>query len=180
MGGIPCDFQADHAGAGVDGALLVEDEVADAVVDAVAVIVLDGLQGVGVVADKHVGAGINELAGFLPLLGNGFQGVFSAPVKAHDDIGFGLRLAQTDDSLTKGIDAFLTDTWFVGQEGIVFERQPQRGKQPYRTGIIADKYGLGGFFQVIARPYGRHSGLTDVLPGVHQSSTSLIYAVIVG
>ena len=46
--------------------------------------------------------------------------------------------------------------------------------------MIADKYGLDGFFQVIARPYGCHSCLADVLPGVHQSRASLIYAVIVG
>ena len=72
LGGFPRDFQADHAGAGVDGALLVEDEVTDAVVDAVAVVVLNGLQGVGVMADEHVSAGINQLAGFLPLLGDGF------------------------------------------------------------------------------------------------------------
>ena len=180
MGGFPCDFQADHAGAGVNGFLLVEDEVADAVVDAVAVVVLDALQGMGMMADKNVGSGINQLAGFLALLGNGFQGVFSSPVKADDDVGIRLRLAQTEDSLAKRIDAFLADTGFVGQEGIVFERQPQGGKQPYRTGMIADKQGLYGFFQVIARPYGRHSGLADILPGVHQSRTSLVDAVIVG
>ncbi len=180
FGGFPRDFQADHAGAGVDGALLVEDEVADAVVDAVAVVILDGLQGVGVMADEDVGSGINQLAGLLALLGNGFQSVLSSPVKTDDDIGFGLRLAQAEDSLAKGIDAFLTDTGFVGQEGIVFERQPQRGKQPYRTGIIADKYRLDGFFQVVARPYGNYSCLTDILPSVHQSRTSLVYAVIVG
>ena len=90
MGGFPCDFQADHAGAGVDGALLVEDEVADAVVDAVAVVVLDGLEGMGVMADEDVGTGINQLAGFLALLWNGFQGVFSSPMKAHDDVGIRL------------------------------------------------------------------------------------------
>ena len=90
MGGFPCDFQADHAGAGVDGTLLVEDEVADAVVDAVAVVVLDGLEGMGVMADEDVGSGINQLAGLFALLGYGFQGVFPAPVKTHDDIGFGL------------------------------------------------------------------------------------------
>ena len=114
FGGFPCDFQADHAGAGVDGTLLVEDEITDAVVDAVAVVILDGLQGVGVVADEHVGTGINQLTGFLALLGNGFQSVLSSPVKTDDDVGIRLRLAQTEDSLAKGIDAFLTDTGFVG------------------------------------------------------------------
>ena len=180
QGGFSRDFQADHAGPGVDGALLVEDEVADAVVDAVAVVILDGLQGVGVMADEHVGSGINQLAGLLALLGNGLQGMFAAPMEADDDIGFGLRMAQTEDSLAERIDVFLTDTWLVGQEGIVFERQPQRGKQPYGSGIITNKHGLDGFFQVIARPYGRHSCLTDILPGVHQSRASLVDAVIVG
>ena len=159
---------------------MVEDEVADAVVDAVAVVVLDGLEGMGVMADEDVGTGINQLAGFLALLGNGFQGVLSSPVKAHDDVGIRLRLAQAEDSLAKRIDAFLTDTGFVGQEGIVFERQSQRGKQPYGTGMIADKYGLDGFFQVIARTYGNHTRFADVLPGVHKSRTSLVDAVIVG
>ena len=46
--------------------------------------------------------------------------------------------------------------------------------------MIANKHGLYGFFQVIACPYGCHSCLADILPGVHQSRTSLIYAVIVG
>lgn len=46
--------------------------------------------------------------------------------------------------------------------------------------MIADKHGLYGFFQVIARPYGNYSCLTDILPGVHQSRASLVYAVIVG
>lgn len=75
---------------GIDRLLLVEDEITDAVIDAVAVVILDGLQGVGVMADEHVGTGINQLTGFHALLGNGFQGVFSSPVKADDDIGFGL------------------------------------------------------------------------------------------
>ena len=46
--------------------------------------------------------------------------------------------------------------------------------------MIADKHGLYGFFQVIARPYGNYSCLTDILPGVHQSRASLVDAVIVG
>ena len=46
--------------------------------------------------------------------------------------------------------------------------------------MIANKHGLYGFFQVIARPYGNYSCLTDILPGVHQSRTSLVDAVIIG
>ena len=180
MGGFPCDFQADHAGAGVDGILLVEDEVADAVVDSVAVVILDGLQGMGVMADEHIGTGINQLAGFLALLGNGFQGVFAAPMEADDDIGIGLRLAQTEDSLVERIDVFLTDTGFVGQEGIVFECQPQRGKQPDRSRTAADEYRLYGFFHILPGSYGCHSGFADMLPGVDKSLASLVDAVVVG
>ena len=84
------NVQAYHAGLGVEGFRGVEDEVADAVVDLMTVVILDGLQGMGVMADEHIGTGINQLAGLLALLGNGFQGVFSSPVKADDDIGFGL------------------------------------------------------------------------------------------
>ena len=164
---------------GVDGILLVEDEVADAVVDSVAVVILDGLQGMGVVADEHIGTGINQLAGLLALLGNGFQGVFSSPVKADDDIGFGLRLAQAVNPLTKRIDILLTDTGLVGQEGIVFERQPQRGKQPYRTGMIADEYGLYGFFHIITGTNGNNTGLKNVLTGIYQPRASLVDAMIV-
>ena len=48
------DTEAHDAGFAVEGFRGVEDEVADAVVDLVAVIVFDGLQGVGVMADEHV------------------------------------------------------------------------------------------------------------------------------
>ena len=89
-----------------------------------AVVILDGLQGMGVVADEDIGTGIYELTGFLSLLGNGLQRVLSSPVKTDDDVGIRLRLAQTDDSLAKGIDAFLTDTWFGESEGQVFDSFP--------------------------------------------------------
>ena len=52
-----------HAGFAVQGLLLVEDEVADAVVDSLALKGLDGLQGVGVVADKGVGTGFDQTSG---------------------------------------------------------------------------------------------------------------------
>ena len=159
---------------------MVEDEVADAVVDAVAVVVLDGLKCVGMVANEHIGTGVNELASFLALLGYGFRGMFAAPMEADDDIGFGLRLAQTEDSLAKRIDVFLTDTWLAGQEGIVFECQSQRGKQPDGSRAAADEYGPDGFFHILPGSYGCHSGFADMLPGVDEALASLVDAVVVG
>ena len=52
------DGEAYDAGLAVEGFRGVEDEVADAVVDLVAVIVLDGLEGVGVMADEHIGSSV--------------------------------------------------------------------------------------------------------------------------
>ena len=65
----------------IDGLVLVEDEVANAVVDLLTTIVLDGLEGVGVVADQDVGTCLNQLVGFQSLTGYGFQGVLTAPMQ---------------------------------------------------------------------------------------------------
>ena len=45
-------FQAHHTSLTVQGFLLVEDEIAHAVVDGMTAVVLDGLEGVGMVADE--------------------------------------------------------------------------------------------------------------------------------
>ena len=63
------DAQAHDAGPRVERLLLVEDEIADAVVNGLALVGLGGLQGMGVVADEDVGSGINDGVGFEPLLG---------------------------------------------------------------------------------------------------------------
>lgn len=63
------DAQADDAGAGVQRLLLVENEVADAVEDGLTAVGLSGLQGVGVMSDDDVGAGIDERMSLQPLLG---------------------------------------------------------------------------------------------------------------
>ena len=60
-----------YAGLAVHGALLVEDEVTDAVVDFVAAIVLNGLQRMGVVADQYIGTGIDKLMSIKALAWNG-------------------------------------------------------------------------------------------------------------
>ena len=72
---------AHHAGTRIQRAVLVEDEVADAVLDAVPAKVLNGLQCVGVVAHQQVGTGQNELVGINTLTGYGLQRVLAAPVQ---------------------------------------------------------------------------------------------------
>ena len=58
--GVGFDVECHHACAGVEGTLLVEDEVADAVVDVTSAIYLHGLHGVCVMADDAVSSGIDE------------------------------------------------------------------------------------------------------------------------
>ena len=78
---VPADFQAYYAGAAVEGLGLVEDEIADAVVDLTATEVLDGLQGMGMVTHQDVGTRHDELMGLHTLTGNGLEGVFCTPMK---------------------------------------------------------------------------------------------------
>ena len=47
--------QSNHASASVDGFGLVENKVADAVINGATLILFDGLERVGVVANKDVG-----------------------------------------------------------------------------------------------------------------------------
>ena len=60
---------------------MVEDKVADAVINLMATEVLDGLEGVGVVTDQDVGTRHDELMSFHTLTGNGLEGVFCTPMK---------------------------------------------------------------------------------------------------
>ena len=87
-------FQTYHTGLAVQGFVLVEDEVAHAVIDLVAAVVLDGLEGVGVMAHEHVGSCQNELVGVVSLTENGLQRMFLPPVEADDDDGGGVLLAK--------------------------------------------------------------------------------------
>ena len=57
------DFNFHHAGLAVQGLLLVEDEVANAIVDIATFVVLNGLQRVGVVTNQRIGTGINQPMG---------------------------------------------------------------------------------------------------------------------
>ena len=75
------DGEAHDAGLGIYGLRGVEDEVADAVVDGLALELFDGLQGVGMVADEGVGPCVDQLVGLMPLTGNRLQGMFATPME---------------------------------------------------------------------------------------------------
>ena len=113
---------------------MVEDEVADAVVDLVAVIVFDGLQGVGVMTDEDVGTGTDEHMGIVTLTGHGLQGVFAAPVERDDDDGGGVGLSEAEDALEQRVHRLLTHAGLVGQVGVVLKGEAQRGHEPYLAG----------------------------------------------
>ena len=80
---VPCDFQLRDAGAAVDVPILVEDEISKTVIDVFSMILLDGLQGVGVVANEGIGTGIDKLAGGFALQGHWLHCVFLAPMQRH-------------------------------------------------------------------------------------------------
>ena len=96
---VSSHVEADDAGFRVDGFRLVEDEVADAVVDGAAVVGLNGLQGVGVVAHEDVGSGPNEAVGLKALARHGLQGMLTAPMQADDDDCGRVGLSQSEDAL---------------------------------------------------------------------------------
>ena len=58
------DFHLYHAGFGVDGVLLVKDKITNTVVDIASFVMLDGLEGVGVMTDKGIGTCLHESMGF--------------------------------------------------------------------------------------------------------------------
>ena len=113
------DGEADDAGLGVDGLVLVEDEVAYAVVDLLATIVFDGLEGVGVVADQNVCPSLNQLVGFQSLTRHRLQRMFASPMERNDDNSRGISLAKTKDTIEERVHGLLTDAGLVCQIRIV-------------------------------------------------------------
>ena len=93
--------ESDNTGFGIEGALGVEDEVADAVIDRVTMVILDGLEGMGMVTDQGVGTCHDQAVGLETLTGYGLECVFAAPVEADDDDGCGIGLAKPEDALQK-------------------------------------------------------------------------------
>ena len=86
--------QAHHTSLAVQGFVLVEDEVAHAVIDLMTAVFLDGLEGVGVVTHEHVGTSQYEHVGIVPLTENRLQLMLLPPMEADDDDGCGVLLAE--------------------------------------------------------------------------------------
>ena len=78
---VATHFQTHHAGLAIQGGRLVEDEIAYAIVDGMTIVVFDGLEGVGMVTDEHVGASETEHVCIMALTGYRLQLVFCAPVE---------------------------------------------------------------------------------------------------
>ena len=74
-------LQLDDAGATVDGLVLVEDEVANAVIDLLTSEIFDSLEGVGVMAYQDIGASLYQLVGLQSLTGYWLQGMFATPME---------------------------------------------------------------------------------------------------
>ena len=87
------DGEAHDAGLAVEGFRGVEDEVADAVVDLVVAEVLDGLQGVGVMADEHISPGMYQHVGIVTLTGHGLQRMLASPMEGDNDDSGGVGLS---------------------------------------------------------------------------------------
>ena len=87
------DGEAYDAGLGIEGFCGVEDEVTDAIIDFVAVIILDGLQGVGVMADEHISPGMYQHVGIVTLTGHGLQRMLASPMEGDDDDSGGVGLS---------------------------------------------------------------------------------------
>ena len=56
--------------------------------------VLDGLEGVGMVAHKHIGTSQYEHVGIVALTGYGLQFVLCTPVEGNNDNGCGVLLTK--------------------------------------------------------------------------------------
>ena len=108
------DLHRDHAGAGVERTVLVEDEVADAVIDGSSAIVFDGLQGVRMMADDEVGTGIHQTAGETTLQGLGSLMMLPSPMGRDNDDGSRICMAQVGHTTDEVVVIFLTDAPAVG------------------------------------------------------------------
>ena len=123
------DAKADDAGAGVEGLLLVEDKVADAVEDWFAMVGFSGLKGMGVVTDDDIGAGIDERMGLQPLLGKRAQRMLGSPMQINDDNCDGIGHFDGFHPIKQRVKWLLADTFAVGQVGKTFQRQAVGGEE---------------------------------------------------
>ena len=93
------DDEAHDAGLAVEGLRGVEDEVADAVVDGFELELLDGLQGVGMMADEGVGPCEDQLMSLVALTGHRLKGMLTAPMERDEDNGCGVSLSEAMHTL---------------------------------------------------------------------------------
>lgn len=77
---VAAHFQFHNTCFGVQWFVLVEDKVAHAVVDFLAMKIFDGLQRVSVMTYQYVGSGAYQLVGIPTLTAHRLQRVFAAPV----------------------------------------------------------------------------------------------------
>ena len=120
------DFQGHSAGSRIDGPWLVEDKISNAIIDELAVIILDGLHGVSVMADEAIGPSIDELVRFHNLLSSRICHVLHAPVEAHNNAASRILLLEHLDAVNNFLKTLLAHAWLVWQIGSVFQCQSQR------------------------------------------------------
>ena len=141
---------------------------------------VDGLQGVGVMADEHIGTGVDEPLGIVLLLQKRTQRMLAAPMGRDNDIGRGTLLPQPRHTRHQAVHALIAHTGAVGQVGEILQRQLQGGHEVDRPWVGGQKHRLGGLVHGGSGPYGHHAGLAHLLPGVGESLAALVDAVVVG
>ena len=85
-GTIGRECHGDGTATFVDRAQSIEDEVTDAVEDGSAMVLLRGLERVGVMSNNQIGSCINEAMCIDHLLEDGAHGVLSSPMEGNDDV----------------------------------------------------------------------------------------------
>lgn len=125
LGGGARDFYAYHASFLLVGLGKVENKIPYAIIDTVAMVLLDVLKCVGVVADQDIGTGINHPVGIDNLLKDGVHCVLPTPVQADDDIALGICGAQLSDAVDEDIHTLLAHAGSLRQIGVVFQGKPQ-------------------------------------------------------
>ena len=88
-----------HTCAGIDVARLVKDEIADAVVYWLAIIILYALHCVGVMAYQAVGSGVNETSSLHYLLNGRTHNVLGTPMQTHYYATLGVVRSQLANAL---------------------------------------------------------------------------------
>ena len=170
-----CDGEAHDAGLAVEGLRGVEDKVADAVVDLVTVIVLDGLEGVGVMADEHIGSSVYQHVGIVTLTRHRLGSLLHslASTQGHhsrcDDIPIGIH-----KSLAPLVDRVVVGEVQVG-DAMLFQRV-----EPF--GLCAeDELFEDGCLDLRSRAFEiAHDDLGRTKDGVNAIREQMVDSVMIG